>query len=88
MYKFSYTDFFKKALKKIEAKDHSFYERIVKKIDEIINNPLLGKPLRNILKNRRRIHIGPFVLVYRINEEEKEVRFLDFDHHDKIYKKY
>ena len=88
MYKFSYTDIFKKAVKKIRAKDYSLFGRIDKKVNEIIDNPFLGKPLRNILKNNRRVHVGNFVLVYRINEEEKEVRFLDFDHHDKIYKKY
>ena len=28
---------------------------------------------------------GVFVLVYEVNEEEKLVTLLDFDHHDNIY---
>ncbi len=51
-----------------------------------MENPYLGKPLRNVLKNKRRVHIGPFVLIYEINEKEKEIVLLKFEHHDKVYK--
>ncbi|MBU3926068.1 type II toxin-antitoxin system RelE/ParE family toxin [Patescibacteria group bacterium] len=78
---------FIKILKKLKKKDSVLYNRIKEKLVDIANNPYFGKPLGNVLKNRRRVHIGHFVLVYRINEEEREVRFLDFDHHDKVYKK-
>jgi len=47
---------------------------------------MLGKPLRNTLRNYRRVHVDPFVLLYEIRM--LEVRLMDFDHHDKIYKKY
>ncbi|MDP2767889.1 MAG: type II toxin-antitoxin system RelE/ParE family toxin [Candidatus Methanoperedens sp.] len=77
---------FKKIIKKLEKKDRELYARLEEKMIDVGNNPYIGKPLRNVLKNRWRIHFGSFVLIYRINEEEKEVRFLDFDHHDKIYK--
>jgi len=34
----------------------------------------------------RRVHIDKsFVLIYEIDEKEKIIRILDYDHHDKIY---
>jgi mRNA-degrading endonuclease RelE of RelBE toxin-antitoxin system len=39
------------------------------------------------MQNKRRVHVGgPFVLIYEINEKERLVTLLDFDHHDNIYK--
>lgn len=56
-------------------------------IAKILHNPEFGKPLRHGLRNCRRLHIAnSFVLVYEI--AGTEVRLLDFDHHNKIYKKY
>ena len=66
--------------------DRHLFEKIQHQIEKILREPTLGKPLRNVLRNRRRVHINPFVLVYEINGIEIEI--LDFDHHDKIYKKY
>ena len=49
--------------------------------------PELGKPLRHALRNFRRIHVeGSFVLLYEI--KEYAIVLIDFDHHDRIYKKY
>ncbi len=55
-------------------------------VKKILREPLLGKPLRNALKNYRRIHIESYILIYEL--QGQEVRLVDFDHHDKIYKKY
>lgn len=79
---------FQKLIKNLKKNDQVLYDRLEEKMIDVGNNPFCGKPLKNVLKNHRRIHIRSFVLVYRIDEEEKEIRFLDFDHHDKIYKKY
>lgn len=77
---------FKKILEKISKKDKPGLKKIEDQIYKIISNPFIGKPLRNIMKNYRRVHIGSFVLVYKIKDEE--ITFLDFDHHDRIYRKY
>ena len=82
----AYADPFKKALNMWKKKDRSLFSQIVEHTDKIIQNPFLGKPLRYSYKNNRRIHIGSFVLVYEFHD--KTLRFIDFDHHDKIYKKY
>jgi len=51
-----------------------------------MKEPALGKPLRNVLRNYRRLHVDSYVLLYEIKQQE--IRLLDFDHHDNIYKKY
>lgn len=77
---------FKKILDKIAKKDKSGLQKIETQIYKIIANPLIGKPLRNVMKNYRRVHIGSFVLVYKM--ESETITFMDFDHHDTVYKKY
>lgn len=73
-------------LKSLKKKNPDLFRAVESRIIKILYNPALGKPLRNVLRNRRRVHIeGSFVLVYEI--VGTEVRLLDFDHHDKVYKK-
>ncbi len=74
-----------KTLFKLAKKDRVIFERVGKKIVQIAENPRLGKPMRNVLNRRWRVHVGSFVLFYRIDEEEKKVVFLEFEHHDKAY---
>ena len=75
-------------MKKIRKKDYQLYESMLKKIEEITENPQHYKPLKHDLKGRRRVHIEKsFVLVFQIDEDEKKVTFLDLCHHDKVYRK-
>jgi YafQ family addiction module toxin component len=86
MYLPYHTEAFKRKMRKLRKKDRLRFDRVAKKIEEIMENPHVYKPLGNELAGRRRVHFDPFVLVFRIDEENKMVRFLDYDHHDKIYK--
>jgi mRNA-degrading endonuclease RelE of RelBE toxin-antitoxin system len=43
--------------------------------------------LRYDLKDKKRVYIGHFVLVFKFNKTENLIYFDDFDHHDNIYKK-
>lgn len=80
-----YADKFERALRYWKKKDGRMLQSIISQIEKIIREPEIGKPLRHALKSRRRLHVGSFVLVYEFHNDE--LRFLDFDHHDKIYKK-
>ncbi len=80
-----YSERFGRILGRYKQKDRSLFQEIEKRIEKIINDPTVGKPLRYTLKNRRRVHVGSFVLVYEFHNGE--LRFIDFDHHDKIYGK-
>jgi len=78
-----------KILNKLSKKDKSLYEQVLKKIGEIINcyDVEHYKNLRYDMKDKKRVQIGHFVLVFQFIKAENKIRFLDFDHHDKIYKK-
>jgi YafQ family addiction module toxin component len=73
---------------KLLLKDKHQLEIINKKIIQILLNPYLFKPLRGEMKGTRRVHVAKsFVLVYEIDENNKIIRLLDYNHHDKIYRK-
>jgi len=74
-----------KTLDKLKKKDKPLYQRVIHKIVEISKNPVLGKPMRNVLKGKRRIQVGPFVLFYSIDKKNEIVTFLEFEHHDDAY---
>ncbi len=89
-------------LKKIKKKNVLLFQRIQKKIAEIVEDPTHYKPLRYDMKNIRRVHFDPFVLIFSVNpififiivatafsvnETEKLIEFLEFDHHDNVYKR-
>lgn len=74
-----------KKLQKLRKKDPPLYAKLFKKIVSVSQKPYLGKPLRNVLKNRRRTHVGHHVLTYAIDEENKTIVLLTFEHHDKAY---
>ena len=84
-FKIIFSKEFTKRPSKISKKDKLTIRKIEAEVIKISQNSLVGKPLRNVLRNYRRVHIDHFVLVYEI--KGNEVRVLDFDHHDKIYKK-
>ena len=92
MFDFNLTDELKLILKKLVKKDKKKAQIINKKIKEIIHNNhnFINhyKNLRHDLKEFKRVHIDrSFVLVFNVNIQKNFILFVDFDHHDKIYKK-
>ena len=88
MHKFEIKPELQKKLVVLFKKDKSTYEKVMKKIEEIINSDSLDhyKNLRHDMKGDKRVHIGPFVLVFSFDNSKELISFLDFDHHDKIYR--
>jgi YafQ family addiction module toxin component len=74
-----------KKFSKLAKKDRKQLESINKKIIQIQENPCHYKPLRGDMHGSRRVHIGSFVLTYEIEEKNKIIRILDYDHHDFVY---
>ncbi len=71
---------------KLAKKNPKQMSIITKKVQQIIQSPYHYKPLRGDLHGARRVHIdSSFVLIYEIDEDNKEIRILDYDHHDVIY---
>lgn len=79
-------------LHKLSKKDKKKVLIINNKIKEIINqdNKTIDhyKNLRYDYRNHKRVHIDKhFVLVFKVDKEKNFILFIDFDHHDVIYKK-
>lgn len=89
MYNSEVIPYLQNILNKLFKKDKNLYEQVLKKIDEIINSSDVEhyKNLRYNMKDSKRVHIGHFVLVFEYIRSENKIKFLDFDHHDNIYKK-
>lgn len=78
-----FDDHFQRAVLKV--KDQEFQKSIKNKIQRIIENPELGKPMRNVRKGTREIYVGAgsFRLSYEYHKEKDTIEFLDFYHKDK-----
>ena len=81
MVRITFTEGFEKEFKKV--KDNLVKEKIKKQIKKLIENPLVGKPLRYDLKVERTIYVKPFRLVYSFNEGE--IILLKFEHRKDVY---
>lgn len=87
MHEFEIKPELEKKLVKLCKKDKPTYEKIMKKIYEIINSQDIEhyKNLRYDMKESKRVHIGHFVLVFSFDKSKNLVSFEDYDHHDNIY---
>ncbi|MFH1256995.1 MAG: addiction module toxin RelE [Candidatus Diapherotrites archaeon] len=79
-------------LKKLFRADRRRYEILMKKIESVIESDefTIGhfKNLKHGLSDRKRVHIDKsFVLTFKFDREKKFILFIDFDHHDEIYKR-
>jgi len=83
MYEVIFSDEFKKQLKKLKNKDKIMYQRLQNKIKQILLEPEHLKHLRNILKGKQRVQLGPFVLRFEV--KENKIYFITFRHHDSAY---
>ena len=83
MYEAVFSDEFKRQLKKLKNKDKIMFDRVEKKIKDILIEPTHLKHLRNVLKGEQRVHFGPFVLKFSVKEDK--IYFITFKHHDDVY---
>jgi YafQ family addiction module toxin component len=74
-----------KTFRKLLKKDRVQLEAVNKKIIQILSDPYQFKPLRYPLNGLRRVHIGSFVLIYRVNENPATVQIIKYTHHDEAY---
>jgi YafQ family addiction module toxin component len=83
-----FSDNFKKKIVILKKKDKTTYEALRKKILQISSSDRHSiehyKNLRGNLSDFRRVHIGSFVLIFRVVDDT--IAFEEFEHHDNIYK--
>ena len=75
-----FDEHFQKTISKI--KDQEFQKMIKNKIKKIVEDPEIGKPMRNVRKGTREIHSGSFRLSYAYHKDRGIIEFLDFYHKD------
>jgi YafQ family addiction module toxin component len=79
----------KKTLVFLKRRDNTMFRALEKKMMQIAASDPLSiqhfKNLRSPLNDFRRVHLGSYVLLFRI--EEDTIIFEAFEHHDLIYKK-
>ncbi|MBU2496940.1 MAG: hypothetical protein KJ767_02695 [Nanoarchaeota archaeon] len=91
-WKSEYSDVLTRKLKKLKQKNPKQFSIVIKKRDEIKQiipqNPEHYKFLRKDMKGFKRVHIDKhFILVFKVDKAQMVIRFEDYDHHDKIYKR-
>lgn len=76
---------FQKKVLKLNGKENY---NLFKKILEIISSKDLThyKNLKFNLKNYKRVHVNNCYVIIFYDDINKKVYFIDYDHHDKIYK--
>lgn len=75
-----------KKLSKLFKKNRKQYEIIMKKSQEVVQDPQHYKNLRAPLQFLKAVHIDKhFVLTFSVDENTKTITLEDYDHHDKIY---
>ncbi len=82
----------KEKIKKMSKKNPKQILILKKKIEQIINSDETNiehyKNLKHNLSDRKRVHVDKhFVLTFKYIKDKNFILFIDFDHHDKIYKK-
>lgn len=63
--------------------DKNIKEKVEKILIKIINNPLIGKPMRYARKGTRELYIKPFRLSYAYIPHEDKIILLDLYHKKK-----
>ncbi len=89
MYNFEISEHLQEILKKLAKKDKLVHERVLAKINEVINSYDVEhyKNLRYDMKDSKRAHVGHFVLIFQFDKKNNSIIFDDFDHHDNVYSK-
>ena len=90
MRKFEIKPILRRKLIKISKKDKKAFDRVMKKVFEVVNSLDIEhyKNLRHDMKDSKRVHVGPFVLVFSYDKGKDFISFEDYDHHDNIYQKF
>lgn len=84
MYKLHISQKAAKEIKKI-TKDHR--KILIAGLEEIQENPMLGKPLKRELTGRFSYRIGVYRIIYRINKQDKIIQIITAGHRSYVYEK-
>ncbi len=61
-------------------------KRVLNKIEKLINNPKIGKPLTGNLKGFWRLRQDNYRIIYKIKEQELIIYIINIGDRERIYK--
>ena len=82
-YTFKFSPALDKQLRKLKKKDRVMFDRVSKKVLEIVRDPEPYKTLRYLHGKYKRVHLNPYVLLFTIHGNV--IEFLALEHHDNAY---
>ena len=74
------------AFKELQKLDKKERIRVVSAIDQLTENPHIGKALKGELTGLRRIRSGNYRVIYEINEGEVLILVLRIAHRKQVYR--
>lgn len=74
------------ALKEIQKLDKPNRKRLIEAIDNLTDNPHVGKLLKGDFSGLRRIRVGSYRVIYEINEGEVLILVLRIAHRKNAYR--
>lgn len=89
-FKFSLSDELRAVLEKCSKRSPELSRAVFKKIEQIVtqnDSETIGhfKNLRNDLSDFKRVHVGSFVLFFKVYRKENFILFDRLEHHDDAY---
>jgi len=85
-YQSVFSDRFLNNFRRLTKKNSVLKDRVIKKVEAIVNAPSMGEFLSADLAGMKSVHVADhWVIVFRVDEKEETVEFLNFDHHDHAY---
>jgi len=89
-FSFGYTGRFEEIAKRLKKKDPQLALELSKKIGQIVqSNEETIEHYKNLnapLSVYKRVHVGSFVLLFKVFKKQNYVLFDKFAHHDDVYK--
>ncbi len=73
--------------KNLERLEKQVNKRIVRSIEDLPQNPFLGKPLRGELKGLYSLRVGEYRVIYSIDEKRQEIILHAAKHRSKVYER-
>lgn len=83
MYRIKITQRTRREFKKIQKRHQHAIAAI---IEELKEEPFIGKPLKRELTGRYSYRVGLYRVIYKINEKDKVIVVLTAGHRAKVYK--
>lgn len=75
----------KSAAKAITKIPEPWQSRIIKALDAIVENPFYGEKMMGKLKDKRKIRIWPYRVIYKLDEKNKVIVIVEIGHRQGIY---